>query len=299
MTDKRKQLRVGLFTIVAAGLAALVLIVFGGLKFWNPRDHYYVAFDHSVIGLDEGAQVYLNGIEVGRVDGFEIDRRDLRRVRVDVALDPGTPVRIDTYATLDLAGITGLKVIDLKGGTLAAAPLPPGGTIPAGEGTLQKLEKRAEQLADQTGVLMKRADEIFTSADRVMTNLAEVTDPRALREIIDGARRGTADLAEASRGIAAMVAENRTTLRRSLDAVASAATSASTLVDQRVTGLVDNANALVVDLRSIVHGNEATLQATTADLRHASRSFKELARELREHPSRLLFSRNEPERKLP
>jgi phospholipid/cholesterol/gamma-HCH transport system substrate-binding protein len=299
MTDKRKRLRVGVFAVVAAGLATAVVIGFGGIKFWHQRDHYIVEFDHSVMGLVEGAQVYCNGVEVGQVESFAIDPDDLGRVRVDVALDRGTPVRADTRASLDLAGITGLKVIDLKHGSLAAAALPPGGTILAGEGTLDKLQKRAEQLADQTGKLMQRADEIVAGANRVMANLTEVTDPQALRAIIDSARRGTADLAEASRGVAAMVAENRAALHRSLDAVAAAATSASTIIDQRVAGLVDNANALVGDLRGIVHGNEAVLQATTADLRQASRSFKELARELRDHPSRLLFSRNEPERKLP
>lgn len=299
MTDKRKQLRVGLFTVIAAGLAAVVLIVFGGIKFWHHRVHYYVEFDHSVMGLVKGAQVYVNGVEAGSVDDFSVDRGDLGRVRVDIAVDPDTPVRADTRATLDLAGITGLKVIDLKGGSLAAAPVPPGGTILAGEGTLDKLQKRAEQLADQTGKLMQRADEIVAGASRVMANLTEVTDPEALRAIIDGARRGTADLAEASHGIAAMVVENRAALRRSLDAVTTAATSASTVIDQRIGGLVDNASALISDVRGVVHGNEATLQATTADLRQASRSFKELARELRDHPSRILFSRTEPDRKLP
>lgn len=299
MTDKRKQLRVGLFAIVAAGLAALVLIVFAGLKFWRPRDHYFVSFDHSVIGLVVGAQVYMNGIEVGQVDDVQLDRSNLGRVRVEIALDRGTPVRADTRATLDLAGITGLKVLDLKGGTLAAAPLPPGGTIAAGEGTLEKLQRRAEALADQAGKIVQHADQIVDGANRVMANLSEVTDPKALGEIIDNARRGTADLADASRGIAAMVVEDRAALRRTLDAVAATATSANSVIDQRIGGLVDSASALVSDLRGVVHGNESVLQATTADLRQASRSFKELARELRDHPSRLLFSRTEPDRKLP
>ena len=299
MTEKRKRLRVGLFAVVAACLTAAVVIAFGGIKFWHHRDHYFVEFEHSVLGLTAGAQVYCNGVEVGQVDSFAIDPGDIGRVRVDIALDRGTPVRADTRASLDLAGITGLKVIDLKHGSLAAAALPPGETILAGEGTLEKLQKRAEQLADQTGKLMQRADEIVAGANRVMANLTEVTDPEALHAIIDSARRGTAELAVASRGITAMVAENRVALRRSLDAATAAATRASTIIDQRVAGLVDNANALVGDLRGIVHGNEATLQATTTDLRQASRSFKELARELRDHPSRLLFSRSEPDRKLP
>lgn len=299
MTDRRLQIRVGLFAIAAAGLAALVLIVFGGLKFWRHRDHYFVVFDRSVMGLVEGAHVYMNGIEVGRVADIQLDRADLKRVRVDIAVDPATPVRADTRASLDLAGITGLKVIDLEGGSLEAAPVPPGGTILVGEGTLDKLERRAEQLADQTAALMQRAGQLVDGANRVMANLADATDPQALRAIVDGARRTTSDLAQASHGVAEIVAESRASLRQSLDAVTGAATSASSIIDQRITGLVDNANALIGDLRGIVHGNESVLQATTADLRQASRSFKELARELRDHPSRLLFSTTQPDRRLP
>jgi phospholipid/cholesterol/gamma-HCH transport system substrate-binding protein len=299
MTDKRKQIRVGLLAVVAAGLAAVVVIVFGGIKFWHHRDRYAVVFDRSVMGLVEGAHVYLNGIEVGRVDDIRIDPADPGHVRVDIALDRGTPVRRDSHATLSLAGITGLKVLDIDPGTPAAAPLPPGGTIAAGEGALDKLEKRATALADQTGELMARAGQLVDGANRVMTNLAEISDPAAMRAIVEGARQTTAELATASRGISAMVAENRAALRRSLAAVSGAATSAETLIDDRVGGLVDNANLLVGDLRGIVHGNEAVLQATTTDLRQASRSFKELARELRDHPSRLLFSGDQPDRKLP
>ncbi|HMG53665.1 MAG TPA: MlaD family protein [Kofleriaceae bacterium] len=299
MTDKRKQLRVGLFAIVAAALVAVVLIAFGGMKFWRHRDHYFVVFDKSVMGLTKGAHVYLNGIEVGSVEHIALDRADLSRVRVDIAVDRDTPIRADGRASLSMAGITGLKVIDLEPGSLVAPPLPPGGTIVAGEGLLDRLEKRADSLADQTGVLMERTGQLIDSANRVMAGVAQATDPAVLRAIVDGARRTSDELARASRGISAMIADNRVALHRSLDAVTGAATSTSTVMNQQVAGLVDNANALVGDLRGIVHGNEAVLQATTTDLRHASRSFKELARELRDHPSRLLFSADQPDRKLP
>ena len=44
---------------------------------------------------------------------------------------------------------------------------------------------------------------------------------------------------------------------------------------------------------------EMTETARIADLRQASRNFKELAREVRQRPSRLLYSSPAPERKLP
>ena len=52
-------------------------------------------------------------------------------------------------------------------------------------------------------------------------------------------------------------------------------------------------------VRGLVAENRAPLAAAIADLRQASRSFKELAREVREQPSRLLMSSARPDRRLP
>ena len=52
-------------------------------------------------------------------------------------------------------------------------------------------------------------------------------------------------------------------------------------------------------LRGVVRDNGAYLRSSMFDLRQASRSFKELAREVRQRPSRLLFSNSPGERKLP
>jgi phospholipid/cholesterol/gamma-HCH transport system substrate-binding protein len=225
----------------------------------------------------------------------------------------GTPVHADTRAFLSMAGITGVRSIDLKGGSYAAPPVPQDGVIAAGLGTLDKLQAKAEMIADESGKLMLRANEIVDGAQRVMTNLTTATDPVALQAIVDNTRRATANLAEASKGVVGMIGETRAELASSLASVRSTATtaqsvlesvrgaaqSAQAVLDKQVAGLVDNANALVGDLRGVVHGNEAVLQATAADMRQASRSLKELAREVREKPSRLLFSGTQPDRKLP
>ena len=292
MTDKRTQIRVGLFAFGAAALVAVVLVVFGGLKFWKHHDHFFVEFDDSVMGLAPGAQVYLNGIEVGTVEDIAISPSSLSRVRVEISIDKRTPVHADTHAFLSMAGITGLRVIDLKGGSLTAPAIPPGGQILAGIGTIDKLENRAEKLADQSGQLMEGAVRIVASANQVLANVQAVTDPVALKSIVASTRTASADLADAASALKTTVAENRVALRHSLD-------SASKIIDTQVPALVGNANALVSDLRGVIHGNESVLQSAVADIRQASRSFKELAREVRERPSRMLFSTDQPDRKLP
>jgi phospholipid/cholesterol/gamma-HCH transport system substrate-binding protein len=290
MTSKAQSIRVGLFATATLVLVALVLIVFGGFRFWETSDRYRIVFDSSVIGLEPGAVVYLNGIKVGTVDSLAVEPSDLRKVAVAIDVEPGTPIRTDTRAMLQYAGITGLKVIDLRDGSTAAAPLLPGGEIPAGTGLLDKLEARAQAIVEQSAALMDRA--------MVLTdNLIAVTEP---------ARLAATNLAELSGSLKGMIDENRAglrqsvvTLRQSLAAFGDAANGASQLVDGQVAQLVVNAGDAVSSFRKLLTANEGPLRAAVFDLREASRSFKELARDVRQKPSRLLFSNAPEERKLP
>ena len=66
-TTRQQKIRVGLFAVVAGALFGVVLVVFAGLHFWQERTRYYIVFDDSVFGLEQGADVYVNGIRVGTV----------------------------------------------------------------------------------------------------------------------------------------------------------------------------------------------------------------------------------------
>jgi len=114
MRTKTHKIRVGLFVTITAALLAVVLVVFGGLRFWEHKAHYTILFDDTVMGLESGAQVYLNGIKIGRVDKIEVAPNDLRKVQVSITIAADAPIHSDTVAMLQYAGITGLKVIDLR-----------------------------------------------------------------------------------------------------------------------------------------------------------------------------------------
>ena len=274
-TTKQQKVRIGLFAIAAGALLVLVLVVFAGLHFWQPRHRYYVEFDSTVYGLEKGADVFLNGIRVGKVGGIRLAPHDIRRVEVTLDIDENAPIRTDTTAVLQFAGITGLKVIDLRGGSLAAAKLPPGGRIPVGETMLDKLEDKGMAIVDESQQLMERANALVAKADAIVENLATATDTANLGEIMTQTRITAAHLAQASVSLRGLIDENRAGLRASVAAIEETAKRAGELVD----------------------GNQ--VKAAVADLRQASRSFKELAREVRNRPSKLLFSKPEPDRKLP
>lgn len=274
-TTKQQKIRIGIFAVVTGVLAVVVLVTFAGVHFWKPRHRYYTEFDSTVYGLEKGADVFMNGIRVGKVADIGLSRQDIRRVRVALDVNEDAPVRTDTKAILQYAGITGLKVIDLRDGSLAAPKLAVGATIPAGETMVDKLQDKAEHMVDQTEEILAHANRIVARTETIVDNLSAVTDPANLGEIVTQTRATAASLAQASASLRALVDENRAGLRASIAAVEQTAKKAANLVD------------------------DTQVKAAVSDLRQASRSFKELAREVRQRPSRLLYSRPEPDRKLP
>jgi phospholipid/cholesterol/gamma-HCH transport system substrate-binding protein len=275
MASKSRRIVAGVFALAALALAALAILAFGALRVLRGGDVYRAEFEGSVYGLADGANVYLSGVRVGTVDAIELSPDDPRRVRVRIVVAAGTPVRTDTRAMLQFAGITGLKVIDLRGGTPGAPPLLPGSTIPAGQTVLDKLEQRAEEIADQTTALMARTN-------RILDHVARVTDPDG--ELVAVARRGAADLAAAGATMRAIADENRAAVRRSIDAVGRTA---------------HGADEVIAQLKLLIRDNSPALRGAMFDLRQASRTLKDLAREVRQRPSRLLFSGAQRERRIP
>jgi phospholipid/cholesterol/gamma-HCH transport system substrate-binding protein len=292
MPSRAQRVRVGAFLLAIAGLALIVVLAFGGMELRKHHTRYYVVFSSSVFGLDDGSLVYMNGVHVGQVVGLAFDRADLSKVIVTIEVARDTPVRTDTTADLPLAGLTGLKVIELHGGSASAPELPDGGTMVARPSSLDKLAATADHLADE-------ADKIADKANRVLDNLVEITDPERIDPTIADVRQAAVDLAAASASARAMIDEDRGVVHDTLVAARDTARSAHALVDGPVAQASGDAGEIIATLRGLVQANAGPIQAAVGDLRRASKSLAELARELRERPSRLLFSRAPPARKLP
>jgi phospholipid/cholesterol/gamma-HCH transport system substrate-binding protein len=274
-TTKSQKVRIALFSLAAGMLFAIVLVVFAGLHFWKDRSQYHIVFDSSVYGLERGADVFLNGVRVGTVEKIRIVPEDIRLVDVTIEVEEATPIHTDTRAILRFAGITGLKVIDLRAGTSQTPRLAESSRIEVGTTLLDELEERGKQLADQTQQLMTRANQIVAQAEQVVTNLNTLTDPGQMGALVEQTKHTAANLAAASASLKGLVDDNRAGLKASIESIELAA--------KRTADLVDNGQ----------------LRAAVSDLRQASRSFKELARDVRQKPSRLFFSNPAPDRKLP
>lgn len=292
MTTRAQRLRVALLGVAAFVLVWVVLLLYGGALLFRGHDRYYVDFHGTVYGLETGGDVYLEGVRVGSVAWMHVVPVGAVHVHVAIDLAPGTPVPEGTHAVLLYAGITGVKEIDLRYGDDATAPLAPGSTIPLGKSELDRLETAALQIADHS-------DQLLAEAQRAVANLAALTSSSQLGAAIEDARRVAANLARTSASLRALVDENRAALKTTLGSLNQATRRASDLLAGQLTTLVGHADQLVGQLDHLVAGSRGPLRATLDDLRDASRSLKEMARQVRQNPSRLLFSHPAPERRLP
>ncbi len=158
----------------------VLLMVFGLLAFlvWLAKfqvdtdlKRFDVFFRGSVTGLAVGSPVRYSGVRVGEVVFIGLDHDDPNRVRAMVEVDAQTPVKTDTYATLNLAGLTGGLYILLSGGSREAPMLEATvdqkrAIIPARSSDLESVISSAPELLDGAILLMNRANDVLNDSNR-------------------------------------------------------------------------------------------------------------------------------------
>lgn len=181
METKANYLLIGVFTLLGfLGLLGFVAW-FSKIELDKQFAYYDVYFD-NVSGLDRASTVKFAGLSVGQVSDLALsDAGDgTVRVRLEVAAD--TPVRIDSEATIEAQGVTGVSYVGISSGTPETARLTaPGGDTPvitAGKSALQTLTQDAPAVIDEALKAMEQintflSDENRQNVDTILTNLAE------------------------------------------------------------------------------------------------------------------------------
>lgn len=122
MNERTLQLRVGLFVLVATGIAAVLIIQFGEIqKYWRKTYAIAVHFDEAQ-GTHPGCPVRMNGVTIGEVSDVVLDDAE-PGVLVILKIDEKRRIRRDARPAL-VKSLFGDAAIEFSGGR-SAEFLPP------------------------------------------------------------------------------------------------------------------------------------------------------------------------------
>jgi phospholipid/cholesterol/gamma-HCH transport system substrate-binding protein len=232
MINRAQKTRLGIFITIGSILIIVFIILVAGSKLIERKDIYYIQFDDvSVTGLQEGGSVQYHGIKIGRVDNIRINPSDVSKVIVNVSVDAGTPIKDDVRAVLIFVGITGVKAVELTGGSNQAKLIKPGSYIPAGTSTLDTISGKAESIVEKI--------------DLIAANLAKMTDEENQKNLSEILRQTNLILTDTR--------ENLSGALSSLDAIAKNVSSIADSTSSGISRLTNSTNLLVLDTRSQIN----------------------------------------------
>lgn len=178
MASSSQKMRLGIFIIVGIFAFLILMVIIGNEQIFKEKDVYFISYkDISVSGLEVGSPVKYLGVGVGAIKDIHIDPEDVSRVVVTVSLEPGTPIKQDARAEIAIIGITGLKMIEIRGGSQEADILDIGEYIQPGGSITEEITGKAEVIADKIEILVN--------------NLTKFTQPENLERITLLADRAT------------------------------------------------------------------------------------------------------------
>jgi phospholipid/cholesterol/gamma-HCH transport system substrate-binding protein len=119
-------IKLGAFALVLLMFTAVIIVVFGQLRF--DRTTGYTAVFSNASGLRSGQFVRASGVEIGKVDDVQLIDGGTR-VKVDFAVDRSLPLFQGTTASVRYLNLIGDRYLELKRGD-DEKRLPAGGTIP-------------------------------------------------------------------------------------------------------------------------------------------------------------------------
>ena len=311
MTHEQKT-RLGLFLAIATVIFLIVLGFFLVPKLREAGDIYYVNFkDTSVNGLYLGSAVRYQGVDVGKVTQIEVNRRDLSSVLVTIKIQKGFPIKRDTTAVLALAGITGIRFVDLQGGTKDSVRLPPRGEIQMSRG----LEEKAGDIVTNIDTAVNSFNALLSkeNLDRINGFLEKAEKSSDMISKVLEAKRGKL---ESSFDNVAKASNEFASVTENLNKISTNVGEMSAKIVARSEAAVDNISKrfsdqemgrLIQDLRTFLDTTstsvkriEGSLLAQEDDLRLAIRNLGDamdnlsrLTRELSEDPTALIRTRKD------
>jgi len=306
-TTKAERIRLGIFVLLMLFLISGTTAFLIGKKITEKYTPYKTRFTESVDGLNPGAKVKLNGIVVGQVTGLEVDKEDLTAVIVNFEVASETPIK--TTMTANLIGgisLTGLKSIELSGGSPNDSNAQKNDFIQSSVSGLKQITGQAESIAEKFESILnnllditsdgnqrhlasfvKNLDNITSRADSILKkNSKELNEmPQKVNVFFDNSNTAVTDLIAVEKKIAIAIGR--------IDSLALNTNKKiqGLQIEAAIKGANDAVKAIeLLAKRSdqLVYRNQEDLTVTIRQLREAIENLNDVSRQVRENPSLLI-----------
>lgn len=311
---------VGLSTLILTVALIVFVVWLARVRINAEYDLYDIVFQGPVRGLNEGGEVHFNGIKVGEVTKIALDKFNPRNVIARVRVTEDVPIRVDSYATLEPQGITGLNYVQITAGTgtrqlLKEADKPRCERLGLGRDCIPVIRSQRSAISDLLeggGTVLTRTIEALDRVNRVLSDQNIKTFSASLSD----AQAFTAELRERK----AILADAQSALQRidtAADEIAKLSASTRGVIDgdgKRAIGnladAAEEAKAAAKDARTMIdrlQGPTADFatnglpQVTTAviQLQTTAESLERLINEVQSNPTGALGKGKAEEVKVP
>jgi phospholipid/cholesterol/gamma-HCH transport system substrate-binding protein len=296
-----QRFRLGVFVTAGTALLLLFSAVPLVLQLANREKKYFAYFEgESLSGLEQGAIVKFHGVPVGKASRITYDPRNLLRVKVEMLIQEDFPLKTDMYCQTGAMGITGLKYVEIMGGTNEAPLLKANSEIPSRMSMMANITGKAEVIVGKIELLLNHLTRLtnpdsLASIKSIVDNVASITDDvhdfiKNVRPRIETSTRALEDIVtrvdSISRNLEVVTGEASKTIQSGQiqSIVASADTAAQAL--KEASG----------DISVVVKQSREDIRVSMDNLREALQNANELTKVLAENPSLLLKGEKQQER---
>lgn len=297
MYSRVNYLVVGIFVVIF-GIGLVWFAFWLGKYDIDDQYHTYkLEISESVSGLSIDSDVMLRGVDIGRVSDIRINPENIELTEVYVNIRQNVPIKEDMVATTKMFGITGLLSIEIEGGTNAAKTLVPTDeyipTIKTKTSLVTNLSRSVESLSQKLDALLEQgqkvvSDKNINTVEKILENVEVITKNGEEVE-----KRVISSLEE----LDAAIKEFRASMQR-VSTNFEGATKDLNAVKKVIVPTIENFNRVTLKVeQSLDRGDynmKKILEPLIVDMQILSSQMSDLAGELEESPSDLIFKSRTP-----
>lgn len=308
---------VGLSTLILLAALVVFTIWLARLRVNSEYDLYDIVFAGPVRGLNQGGEVHFNGIKVGEVTKIALDKTNPQNVIARVRVTQDVPLRLDSFATLEPQGITGLNYIQISAGTPTKPLLSE--VACKDMGITQKCIPVVHSQPSAISDLLEGGGTVLTSTIEALHRVNEVLSDQNIKTFsaaLSDTQAVTAELRERKE----IIADAQSAVQR-LDEAAANIAELSKTTNQLVSGdgkrmvgsladAAEEARAAAKDARVMISRLQGPttdfatnglpqITATVAQLQSAAESLERLVNDIQTSPTGALAKPKAEELKVP